>query len=157
MSNLFTVFCQMGWFNQQLTSYPHNASMFLEVRNHLWVFINCLIENPAFDSQTKESLERDIFFGWAKVGRCFEERDLHSRKTNMRLEKQQFEDVSPIKKWWFSIVMLVYWRVWRRINSKFKGESDISDSDQYFYVPGIRWMMNQTFLGKWLEITKHPF
>jgi len=26
------------------------------VRNHLWVFINCLIENPAFDSQTKETL-----------------------------------------------------------------------------------------------------
>ncbi|RHZ61845.1 hypothetical protein Glove_345g27 [Diversispora epigaea] len=26
------------------------------VKNHLWVFINCLIENPAFDSQTKETL-----------------------------------------------------------------------------------------------------
>eukprot|EP00930_Biecheleria_cincta_P068889 TRINITY_DN56718_c0_g1_i1.p1 TRINITY_DN56718_c0_g1~~TRINITY_DN56718_c0_g1_i1.p1 ORF type:complete len:1479 (+),score=323.22 TRINITY_DN56718_c0_g1_i1:52-4488(+) len=26
------------------------------VRNHLWVFISCLIENPSFDSQTKESL-----------------------------------------------------------------------------------------------------
>ncbi|CAE7303627.1 Top2 [Symbiodinium natans] len=26
------------------------------VRNHLWVFVNCLIENPAFDSQTKETL-----------------------------------------------------------------------------------------------------
>lgn len=26
------------------------------VRNHLWVFIRCLIENPAFDSQTKETL-----------------------------------------------------------------------------------------------------
>lgn len=26
------------------------------VKNHLWVFLNCLIENPAFDSQTKESL-----------------------------------------------------------------------------------------------------
>ncbi|CAJ1376690.1 unnamed protein product [Effrenium voratum] len=26
------------------------------VRNHLWVFINCLVENPAFDSQTKETL-----------------------------------------------------------------------------------------------------
>jgi len=26
------------------------------VRNHIWVFINCLIENPAFDSQTKETL-----------------------------------------------------------------------------------------------------
>ena len=26
------------------------------VRNHMWVFVNCLIENPAFDSQTKDSL-----------------------------------------------------------------------------------------------------
>lgn len=26
------------------------------VRNHLFVFVNCLIENPAFDSQTKETL-----------------------------------------------------------------------------------------------------
>jgi len=26
------------------------------VKNHLWVFIKCLIENPAFDSQTKETL-----------------------------------------------------------------------------------------------------
>ena len=27
------------------------------IRPHLWVFINCLIENPSFDSQTKELLE----------------------------------------------------------------------------------------------------
>ena len=26
------------------------------IKNHLWVFINCLIENPSFDSQTKETL-----------------------------------------------------------------------------------------------------
>lgn len=26
------------------------------VKNHLWVFVNSLIENPAFDSQTKETL-----------------------------------------------------------------------------------------------------
>jgi DNA topoisomerase-2 len=26
------------------------------VKNHLWIFINCLVENPAFDSQTKETL-----------------------------------------------------------------------------------------------------
>jgi DNA topoisomerase-2 len=25
-----------------------------QVKNHLWIFVNCLIENPAFDSQTKE-------------------------------------------------------------------------------------------------------
>jgi len=27
-----------------------------QVRNHLWVFVNCLIENPTFDSQTKETM-----------------------------------------------------------------------------------------------------
>merc|ERR1719182_60688 len=26
------------------------------VKNHLWVFVNCLIENPSFDSQTKDTL-----------------------------------------------------------------------------------------------------
>eukprot|EP00892_Ulva_mutabilis_P007081 jgi/Ulvmu1/4745/UM020_0029.1 len=26
------------------------------VRNHLWIFVNCQVENPAFDSQTKETL-----------------------------------------------------------------------------------------------------
>lgn len=26
------------------------------VKNHLWLFINCQIENPAFDSQTKENM-----------------------------------------------------------------------------------------------------
>ena len=28
----------------------------VQIRNHLWVFVNALIVNPAFDSQTKESL-----------------------------------------------------------------------------------------------------
>ncbi|CDW75314.1 dna gyrase topoisomerase a subunit family protein [Stylonychia lemnae] len=27
-----------------------------QIRNNLWVFINCQVENPAFDSQTKETL-----------------------------------------------------------------------------------------------------
>ncbi|XP_055857462.1 DNA topoisomerase 2 [Episyrphus balteatus] len=27
-----------------------------QVRSHLWVFVNCLIENPTFDSQTKENM-----------------------------------------------------------------------------------------------------
>lgn len=25
-----------------------------QIKNHLWIFVNCLIENPSFDSQTKE-------------------------------------------------------------------------------------------------------
>jgi DNA topoisomerase II len=31
-----------------------------QVKNHLWVFINCLIENPAFDSQTKENMTLQV-------------------------------------------------------------------------------------------------
>ncbi|RIA90989.1 DNA topoisomerase [Glomus cerebriforme] len=27
-----------------------------QIKNHMWLFINCLIENPSFDSQTKENL-----------------------------------------------------------------------------------------------------
>ncbi|XP_034563650.1 DNA topoisomerase 2-alpha isoform X2 [Notolabrus celidotus] len=27
-----------------------------QVRNHMWLFVNCLIENPTFDSQTKENM-----------------------------------------------------------------------------------------------------
>ena len=26
------------------------------IRNHMWIFVNCLIENPTFDSQTKETM-----------------------------------------------------------------------------------------------------
>ncbi|PLW47395.1 hypothetical protein PCANC_05840 [Puccinia coronata f. sp. avenae] len=35
-----------------------------QVRNHIWVFVNCLIENPAFDSQTKEYMT----LGMSKFG-----------------------------------------------------------------------------------------
>lgn len=28
----------------------------LQVKNHLWVFVSCLIVNPTFDSQTKEHM-----------------------------------------------------------------------------------------------------
>ncbi|KAG1705836.1 DNA topoisomerase 2-beta [Nymphon striatum] len=27
-----------------------------KIKNHMWVFVNCLIENPMFDSQTKENM-----------------------------------------------------------------------------------------------------
>ncbi|XP_020577441.1 DNA topoisomerase 2 [Phalaenopsis equestris] len=36
--------------NKNANLKPHN------VKSHLWVFVNCLIDNPAFDSQTKETL-----------------------------------------------------------------------------------------------------
>lgn len=27
-----------------------------QIKNHMWVFVNCLINNPTFDSQTKEHM-----------------------------------------------------------------------------------------------------
>ena len=36
--------------NKKLKFKPH------QVKAHLWLFVNALIENPAFDSQTKETL-----------------------------------------------------------------------------------------------------
>lgn len=36
--------------NKKLVIKPH------QIRANLWIFVNCLIENPAFDSQTKETL-----------------------------------------------------------------------------------------------------
>lgn len=32
----------------------------LQVKNHIWVFVNALIENPSFDSQTKENMTLQI-------------------------------------------------------------------------------------------------
>ncbi|XP_068647207.1 DNA topoisomerase 2-like [Aristolochia californica] len=44
--------------NKNANLKPHAA------RNHLWVFVNALIDNPAFDSQTKETLTtRQSSFG----------------------------------------------------------------------------------------------
>nr|NVI79328.1 topoisomerase 2 [Cucujiformia] len=31
-----------------------------QVKNHMWIFVNCLIENPTFDSQTKENMTLQI-------------------------------------------------------------------------------------------------
>lgn len=33
-----------------------NVLLYLQVKNHMWLFVNCLVENPTFDSQTKENM-----------------------------------------------------------------------------------------------------
>ncbi|TRY95796.1 hypothetical protein DNTS_008329 [Danionella cerebrum] len=33
-----------------------NSIATTKVKNHMWLFVNCLIENPSFDSQTKENM-----------------------------------------------------------------------------------------------------
>ncbi|CAG8622241.1 2429_t:CDS:10, partial [Paraglomus occultum] len=44
-----------------------------QIKNHLWVFVNCLIENPSFDSQTKETLtlQRNSFGSTASLSEEF--------------------------------------------------------------------------------------
>lgn len=32
----------------------------LQIKSHMWVFVNCLIENPTFDSQTKENMTLQV-------------------------------------------------------------------------------------------------
>lgn len=32
-----------------------------QVKSHLWVFVNCLVENPTFDSQTKENMTLKVW------------------------------------------------------------------------------------------------
>lgn len=41
---------------QQLCSRNLIPGPFEQVKNHIWVFVNALIENPSFDSQTKENM-----------------------------------------------------------------------------------------------------
>lgn len=50
-----------------------------QIKNHMWIFVNALIENPAFDSQTKETLNtKKSLFGskcniseeFVKKGKC---------------------------------------------------------------------------------------
>lgn len=31
-----------------------------QIKNHMWVFVNCLIVNPTFDSQTKENMTLQV-------------------------------------------------------------------------------------------------
>ena len=44
-----------------------------QIKNNLWLFINCLIENPAFDSQTKETLTLNAksFGSTCELGEAF--------------------------------------------------------------------------------------
>lgn len=63
----------VDYVTNQLTNYIINVvnkkkkNMNLKahaVKSHLWVFVNALIDNPAFDSQTKETLTiRQSSFG----------------------------------------------------------------------------------------------
>lgn len=45
--------CVRGWKGRYRTDINDNT---FQVKNHMWVFVNSLIENPTFDSQTKETM-----------------------------------------------------------------------------------------------------
>jgi DNA topoisomerase II len=44
-----------------------------QVKTHIWLFVNCLIENPTFDSQTKENmtLQQKSFGSTCELGESF--------------------------------------------------------------------------------------
>ena len=47
-----------------------------QAKSYLWVFVNCLIENPTFDSQTKENMTlRMSAFG----SKCDLSEDFHKK------------------------------------------------------------------------------
>ena len=59
------------------------------VKSHLWVFVNCLIENPAFDSQTKENmtLQAKKFGSKCGIGEPFLKKG-ESAHTNIRVQSE---------------------------------------------------------------------
>ncbi|KAK5575424.1 hypothetical protein RB653_006557 [Dictyostelium firmibasis] len=72
------------------------------IKNHLSVFVNCLIENPHFDSQTKETLTSKIssFGSRCEPSDTFIKRVLDSKSGIVAsiLEFAQFKDQSALKR-----------------------------------------------------------
>ncbi|KAA1105844.1 DNA topoisomerase 2 [Puccinia graminis f. sp. tritici] len=71
-----------------------------QVRNHLWVFVNCLIENPTFDSQTKENMT----LGMSKFGsKCvmteeFMKKVMKSGVIDSVMDFAKFKEEAALKK-----------------------------------------------------------
>jgi len=71
-----------------------------QVRNHIWVFVNCLIENPAFDSQTKENMT----LGTSKFGsKCviteeFMKKVMKSGVIDSVMDFAKFKEEAALKK-----------------------------------------------------------
>jgi DNA topoisomerase-2 len=70
------------------------------IKNYLWVFVNCLIENPAFDSQTKDSLTTSkIAFGSeCQLSAKFHKNLLKTPLTKNILKFSQFKQNKELKK-----------------------------------------------------------
>lgn len=71
-----------------------------QVKNHLFVFINCLIENPTFDSQTKENmtLRASAFGSKCEIGEDFMKKVLKSGVLENILSWAKFKQDQLLKK-----------------------------------------------------------
>ncbi|CAA3012625.1 DNA topoisomerase 2 [Olea europaea subsp. europaea] len=70
------------------------------VKNHLWVFVNCLIDNPAFDSQTKETLtlRQKSFGSECRLSDKFLSKVANSEIVNNIMEWADFKEKKDLKK-----------------------------------------------------------
>lgn len=71
-----------------------------QVKNHMFVFINCLIENPTFDSQTKENmtLKQSAFGSKCNIGEDFVKRLSKSGIVETILSWARFKQDQQLKK-----------------------------------------------------------
>ncbi|KAJ3316673.1 DNA topoisomerase 2, partial [Blyttiomyces sp. JEL0837] len=70
------------------------------VKSHMWIFVNCLIENPTFDSQTKENMTLRIsaFGSKCTIGDDFMKKVLKSGVVDSILEAAKFKSDQAMKK-----------------------------------------------------------
>ena len=70
------------------------------IKNHLWIFVNCLIENPAFDSQTKMTLttRKSSFGSKCEISDKFAKAVLKSGVMKRVLSWAQFRQARQLKK-----------------------------------------------------------
>ncbi|KAM7265027.1 hypothetical protein ACFE04_002710 [Oxalis oulophora] len=80
--------------NKDANFKPHN------VKNHLWVFVNSLIDNPAFDSQTKETLtiRQSSFGSKCELSESFLKKVAKSGIVDTMLEWANFKQNKDLKK-----------------------------------------------------------
>ena len=70
------------------------------VKNHLWLFVTCNIENPAFDSQTKETLTTKVssFGSKCELSPALLERIAKSGVVDSILSFADFKNQKELKK-----------------------------------------------------------
>ncbi|CED85182.1 dna topoisomerase ii [Phaffia rhodozyma] len=71
-----------------------------QIKNHMWVFVNALIENPAFDSQTKETLntKRSHFGSKCPISEDFVKKVIKTGIVDEVLSWAKFKQEKDMKK-----------------------------------------------------------